>query len=171
MGHSAPDLPTSNHPLAPTSEKPDYRRRHAPSREAMETEVDLSILSPVIPNLRRFGGAYSPEHLNLTPRPILIVNNKACSLLGYSSGELCGIRFPDLLRKRNCKAFTLHEPEECDASEDGTIVLLSGKVVELLSKDGRAVQVSLWIRQLDSDGPCLVVAEPVSCKTVMVSHL
>ncbi|XP_073957230.1 PAS domain containing serine/threonine kinase [Choristoneura fumiferana] len=261
-----------------------------------ETEVDLSILSPVIPNLRRFGGAYSPEHLNLTPRPrataafkehwndnenlhtpeklfeidpkcrtvkpevrhawreysfdcnqsfprvnrrlrpirmeletptkvkpsdlvrvdgpnglrfnsslatgdnagspaqsqtdrlqqtinpskavftiepntskILIVNNKACSLLGYSSGELCGIRFPDLLRKRNCKAFTLHEPEECDASEDGTIVLLSGKVVELLSKDGRAVQVSLWIRQLDSDGPCLVVAEPVSCKTVMLT--
>lgn len=43
------------------------------------------------------------------------------------------------------------------------------QVVELLSKDGRLVQVSLWIRQLDNDGPCLVVAEPVSCKNVVVS--
>ncbi|XP_060808057.1 PAS domain-containing serine/threonine-protein kinase [Amyelois transitella] len=100
---------------------------------------------------------------------ILIVNNKACSLLGYSSGELCGLRFSDLLRKRSCKTFSLQEPEEGDASEDGTIVLLSGKVVELLSKDGIGVQVSLWIRQLDSDGPCLVVAEPVNCKSVILT--
>ncbi|XP_063548888.1 PAS domain-containing serine/threonine-protein kinase [Cydia strobilella] len=261
-----------------------------------DSEADFGILSPVIPKLRRFGGVYSPEHLNLTPRPratadfkehwyenqnlhtpeklpeveikcrtakpkshhgsqnysfegnqsyprlnkrlrpirmeletptkvkptvdlvrvdgpnglrfnttlaagditgspaqsqtdrlqqainpskavftietntskILIVNNKACSLLGYSAGELCGLKFSDLLRNRSCK-FSLHEPEEGDASEDGTIILLSGKVVELLSKDGRAVQVSLWIRQLDSDGPCLVVAEPVSCKTVVLT--
>ncbi|KAJ2940611.1 hypothetical protein O0L34_g14717 [Tuta absoluta] len=99
---------------------------------------------------------------------ILIVNNAACSLLGYSSGELTGLRFPELLRRRGCKTFTLHEPEE-DASEDGTVVLLSGKVVELVSKAGSAVQVSLWIRQLDSDGPWLVVAEPVNCKTVVLS--
>lgn len=45
------------------------------------------------------------------------------------------------------------------------------QVVELLTKDGGAVQVSLWIRQLDADGPCLVVAEPVSCRNVVVcSH-
>ncbi|CAG4983691.1 unnamed protein product [Colias eurytheme] len=98
---------------------------------------------------------------------ILIVNNKACSLLGYSSGELCDLHFSDLLHNRNRKKFNLHGAEDGDTSEDGTVVLLSGKVVELLSKDGNAVQVSLWIRQLDSDGPCLVVAEPVSCKNVL----
>lgn len=43
------------------------------------------------------------------------------------------------------------------------------QVVELLSKNGESVQVSLWIRQLDNDGPCLVVAEPVTCKNVVVS--
>lgn len=43
------------------------------------------------------------------------------------------------------------------------------QVVELISKDGGSVQVSLWIRQLDNDGPCLVVAEPVNCKNVVVS--
>ncbi|XP_047520416.1 PAS domain-containing serine/threonine-protein kinase isoform X2 [Pieris napi] len=98
---------------------------------------------------------------------ILIVNNKACSLLGYSSGELCDLCFSDLLHNRsNQKKFSLHA-EDGDTSEDGTAVLLGGKVVELLSKDGTALQVSLWIRQLDSDGPCLVVAEPVSCKNVL----
>ncbi|KAL4713819.1 hypothetical protein ACJJTC_015473 [Scirpophaga incertulas] len=97
---------------------------------------------------------------------ILIVNNKACSLLGYSTGELCGLRFSDLLHKRNLKTFSLHEPADGDSSEDRTIVLLSGKVVELLLKDGNIIQVSLWIRQLDNDGPCLVVAEPVNCKNV-----
>lgn len=93
---------------------------------------------------------------------ILIVNNKASSLLGYSSSELCGLRFQQLLKEGN----PLLMREE-DNNEDGTIVLLSGKVVELISKEGNAVQVSLWIRQLDNDGPCLVVAEPVNCKHVV----
>ncbi|XP_041975737.1 PAS domain-containing serine/threonine-protein kinase [Aricia agestis] len=100
---------------------------------------------------------------------ILIVNNKACSLLGYSSGELCDLRFSEIIRNRNRKLFSLNEPEDCEASEDGTVVLLSGKVVELITKEGGLVQVSLWIRQLDSDGPCLVVAEPVSCKNVVLT--
>lgn len=60
---------------------------------------------------------------------ILIVNNKACSLLGYSSTELCNLRFCDLLRNKT-KAFTLNEHQDSEASEDGTIVLLSGKVCE-----------------------------------------
>ncbi|CAK1544486.1 unnamed protein product [Leptosia nina] len=99
---------------------------------------------------------------------ILIVNNKACSLLGYSSGELCDLCFSDLLHNRSSqKKFSLHAAEDGDTSEDGTAILLGGKVLELLSKDGTAVQVSLWIRQLDNDGPCLVVAEPVNCKTVI----
>lgn len=31
--------------------------------------------------------------------------------------------------------------------------------------------MSLWIRQLDNDGPCLVVAEPVNCKNIVVSTI
>ncbi|KAG7310767.1 hypothetical protein JYU34_003578 [Plutella xylostella] len=100
---------------------------------------------------------------------ILIVNNKACSLLGYSSGELCGLQFSDLIRNRSTKTFSLHDTDSCDVSDDGTLVLLSGKVVELICKDGRASQVSLWIRQLDNDGPCLVVAEPVNCKNIVLT--
>ncbi|KAL0901832.1 hypothetical protein ABMA27_006995 [Loxostege sticticalis] len=127
--------------------------------------------SPAQSQTDRIQQVINPSKAVFTIEPntskILIVNNKACSLLGYSSGELCGLRFSDLLHKRSCKTFSLHEPEDGDTSEDRTIVLLSGKVVELLSKDGGTVQVSLWIRQLDNDGPCLVVAEPVSCKNVV----
>ncbi|KAH9631544.1 hypothetical protein HF086_004705 [Spodoptera exigua] len=122
--------------------------------------------SPAPSQTERLQQTINPSKAVFTIEPntlkILIVNNKACSLLGYSSGDLCGLRFSDLLRNRNCKAFSLHEPEDCDASEDGT-------VVELISKDGGSVQVSLWIRQLDNDGPCLVVAEPVNCKNVVLT--
>ncbi|XP_013149578.1 PREDICTED: PAS domain-containing serine/threonine-protein kinase [Papilio polytes] len=121
----------------------------------------------------RLQQAINPSKAVFTIEPssfkILIVNNKACSLLGYSSGELCGLRFSDLIHNRSSKTFRLNEQEEGDTSEDGTVVLLSGKVVELLTKDGTSVQVSLWIRQLDNDGPCLVIAEPVSCKNVVLT--
>ncbi|XP_026319661.1 PAS domain-containing serine/threonine-protein kinase [Hyposmocoma kahamanoa] len=177
---------------------PRLRRRLHPIRMELETPTKVKAAADIVrvdgPNGLRFNTslasvdvAGSPaqsqsDRLQQTVNPskavftiepntskILIVNNKACSLLGYSSGELCGLRFSDLLRCRSARTFSLHEPEDGDTAEDGTVVLLSGKVVELLSKDGRLVQVSLWIRQLDNDGPCLVVAEPVSCKNVVLT--
>lgn len=45
-------------------------------------------------------------------------------------------------------------------SEDGTMVLLSGKVVEMTTKNSTKVAVSLWIRQID-DKTCLAIAELV----------
>jgi PAS domain-containing serine/threonine kinase len=47
-------------------------------------------------------------------------------------------------------------------SEDGTMVLLSGKVVEMIHKNGEKLPVSLWIRHIDGhESRCLAVAEPV----------
>ncbi|XP_031768886.2 PAS domain-containing serine/threonine-protein kinase isoform X1 [Galleria mellonella] len=161
----------------PTKVKPaiDLVRVDGPNGLRFNTSLAAGDVtgSPALSQTDRLQQSINPSKAVFTIEPnsskILIVNNKACSLLGYSSGELCGLRFSDLLRNRNCKTFNLQDPEDGDVSEDGTIVLLSGKVVELLTKDGSAVQVSLWIRQLDSDGPCLVVAEPVSCKNVLLT--
>ncbi|KAM3967471.1 PAS domain containing serine/threonine kinase [Aphomia sociella] len=161
----------------PTKVKPavDLVRVDGPNGLRFNTSLAAGDVtgSPAQTQTDRLQQTINPSKAVFTIEPdsskILIVNNKACSLLGYSSGELCGLRFSDLLRNRNCKAFSLQDPEDGDVSEDGTIVLLSGKVVELLTKDGGAVQVSLWIRQLDNDGPCLVVAEPVSCKNVVLT--
>lgn len=91
---------------------------------------------------------------------ILIVNNNACQLLGYTSKELCSMQFALLLsNKKKSHVSALAEGQL--NSEDGTMVLLSGKVVEMNAKNGFKVAVSLWIRQIDSEGRCLAVAEPV----------
>lgn len=42
------------------------------------------------------------------------------------------------------------------------MILLSGKVVEMIHRNGSKIPVSLWIRQIDGvEGRCLAVAEPV----------
>jgi PAS domain containing serine/threonine kinase len=94
---------------------------------------------------------------------ILIVNRNACDLLGYTSKELCdsGIKFSNLLACKN-KIHVSALAENQFNSEDGTMILLSGKVVEMIHKNGQKIPVSLWIRQIDNiEGRCLAVAEPV----------
>lgn len=94
---------------------------------------------------------------------ILIVNNNACNLLGYSSREFCemNIKFSNLLACKN-KVQVSALAENQFNSEDGTMTMLSGKVVEMIHKNGDKIPVSLWIRHIDGhDGRCLAVAEPV----------
>lgn len=97
---------------------------------------------------------------------ILIVNKNACNLLGYSSRELCdsNVKFSNLLACKN-KVHVSALAENQFNSEDGTMVLLSGKVVEMINKNGDKIPVSLWIRHIDGhDGRCLAVAEVVERK-------
>ncbi|XP_053685464.1 PAS domain-containing serine/threonine-protein kinase [Sabethes cyaneus] len=91
---------------------------------------------------------------------ILIVNRNACDLLRYSSKELCEMQFASLLPNKN-KMHVSALAEGQLNSEDGTVVILSGKVVELCTKTGEHVAVSLWVRQIDNESRCLAVAEPV----------
>lgn len=65
---------------------------------------------------------------------ILIVNKNACEMLGYSSKELCEIEFSDLLVNRT-KSHVSALAEGQLNSEDGTLVLLSGKVREISRKN------------------------------------
>lgn len=53
-------------------------------------------------------------------------------------------------------------------SEDGTMVLLSGKVVEMTTKHATKVAVSLWIRQID-EKTCLAIAELVERRISQIS--
>lgn len=61
---------------------------------------------------------------------ILIVNKNACELLGYSSKELCELEFSDLLVNKT-KGHVSALAEGQLNSEDGTLVLLSGKVNDM----------------------------------------
>ena len=102
---------------------------------------------------------------------ILIVNKNACDLLGYMSRELCdsGVKFSNLLACKN-KIHVSALAENQFNSEDGTMILLSGKVVEMIHKNGQKMPVSLWIRQIDGhDGRCLAVAEPVERRVAQLT--
>lgn len=102
---------------------------------------------------------------------ILIVNRNACDLLGYQSRELCdsGVKFSNLLACKN-KIHVSALAENQFNSEDGTMLLLSGKVVEMIHKTGQKIPVSLWIRQIDGhDGRCLAVAEPVERRVAQLT--
>lgn len=57
---------------------------------------------------------------------ILIVNKNACDILGYTSRELCEIEFSDLLLNKS-KSHVSALAEGQLNSENGTVVLLSGK--------------------------------------------
>ncbi|KAK7861668.1 hypothetical protein R5R35_005350 [Gryllus longicercus] len=91
---------------------------------------------------------------------ILVVNGMACGLLGFSPEELCVMRIDQLLNERHKMQITALAEEQLDTKE-GSMVVLSGKVVEMLTKDGNVVPVSLWLRKLETESRCLAVAEPV----------
>lgn len=88
-------------------------------------------------------------------------------MLGYSSRELCDSKFSDLLACKN-KIHVSALAENQLNSEDGTMILLSGKVVEMISRTSQRIPVSLWIRQIDNEGRCLAVAEPVERRVAQI---
>ncbi|XP_033251438.1 PAS domain-containing serine/threonine-protein kinase-like [Drosophila miranda] len=91
---------------------------------------------------------------------ILIVNNKACHLLGYTSQELRNKSFFDLLNCKTESHISSLAEMQIDVDE-GRVLLLSGKVIEMKTKQSTKILVSLWIRQIDNEGRNIAVAEPV----------
>lgn len=91
---------------------------------------------------------------------ILVVNQMACRLLGFSPEELCGLTLVQLLNRQHAHTPYALSEEHIDTTH-GTTLGVSGKVVEMISKDGSIIPVSLWLRRLQMDDRCLAVAEPV----------
>lgn len=91
---------------------------------------------------------------------ILVVNQMACRLLGFSPDELCGLTLVQLLNRQHAHTPYALAEEHLDTNH-GTTLGVSGKVVEMVSKDGGIIPVSLWLRRLQMDDRCLAVAEPV----------
>ncbi|KAJ8389553.1 hypothetical protein AAFF_G00117900 [Aldrovandia affinis] len=101
---------------------------------------------------------------------ILVANEQACKLFGYNSNDLVGLKLSDLLKKTNQIMEEALGEEHME--EDGTMVVVSGKVVEAVKKSGAEVPISIWARGLTSEGHrCLVAMEHVeriaACVTFM----
>lgn len=58
---------------------------------------------------------------------ILVVNDTACRLLGYSADELSRLTLRELFRQRRTPQMSLSEAQQLDS--DGNMVVCSGKVV------------------------------------------
>ncbi|KAK8767546.1 hypothetical protein V5799_005675 [Amblyomma americanum] len=98
---------------------------------------------------------------------ILTANKAACALLGVLSTQVGNRRLSEFLAmKKGQYALT-----EADVDAAGEVVVIAGKVMDLIDNDGKVVPVSVWVRKLESDSEprCLVVMEPVQRTTAVVT--
>lgn len=98
---------------------------------------------------------------------ILTANKAACALLGVLSTQVSSRRLSEFLAmKKGQYALT-----EADVDAAGEVVVIAGKVMDLIDSDGKVVPVSVWVRKLESDSEprCLVVMEPVQRTTAVVT--
>ncbi|KAJ8357425.1 hypothetical protein SKAU_G00202190 [Synaphobranchus kaupii] len=125
-------------------------------------------------NQSRAPAIHSPSKAILTvdskTMEILVANEQACKLFEYNSNDLVGLKLSGLLKKTNQIIEEALGEEHIE--EDGSMTVLSGKVVEAVRKSGTEVPVSVWTRGLTPDGRrCLVVMERVERIAACVSFL
>ncbi|KAL2097048.1 hypothetical protein ACEWY4_006255 [Coilia grayii] len=97
--------------------------------------------------------------VNCNTTEIQEVNEQACRLLEYSRSELIGQRLYPFLQTRQCSEEALMGEV---LNTDGTVVQVSGEVVDVVSRCKGKLPVSVWTCSLPRDPPhCLVLMEAV----------
>ncbi|XP_037082570.1 PAS domain-containing serine/threonine-protein kinase-like [Pollicipes pollicipes] len=99
---------------------------------------------------------------------ILMWNDMAADLLGYSGAELSQLRLKELF----VAAESRPRMEEAHLSSEGSVVVFAGNVVEVMTKRGDVIPVSLWLRKIETSSAerrCVAVLEPVQRKTVQMT--
>ncbi|KAF6115400.1 PAS domain containing serine/threonine kinase [Phyllostomus discolor] len=124
--------------------------------------------TPLLP-----GPAGNPNKAVFTVDPktseILVANDNACRLLGYSSHDLIGQKLTQLFLKPDCHVVEALSEEHVEA--DGHAAVVFGTVVEVVGRSGERVPVSVWMRRLRQEPRpcCVVVLEPVERVSAWVS--
>nr|XP_036865461.1 PAS domain-containing serine/threonine-protein kinase isoform X4 [Manis javanica] len=92
---------------------------------------------------------------------ILVASDKACQLLGYSSHDLIGQKLTQFFLKPDSDMVEALSEEHLEA--DGRAALVFGTVVDVLSRSGEKVPVSVWMKRVrqEHSSCCVVVLEPV----------
>ncbi|NXB12771.1 PASK kinase, partial [Cnemophilus loriae] len=100
---------------------------------------------------------------------ILVANDRACKLLGFSSQELIGQKLSHLISKSGQEAWEAVGEEYLETSECSSVV--SGTVVDVIGHLSEKIPVSVWLRQIRSKDTqrCVVVLEPVERLSACVS--
>uniref|UniRef100_A0A8I3PHE1 non-specific serine/threonine protein kinase n=2 Tax=Canis lupus familiaris TaxID=9615 RepID=A0A8I3PHE1_CANLF len=97
----------------------------------------------------------------LSAPQILVANDKACQLLGHSSHALIGQRLTRFFLKPDSDVAKALSEEHVEA--DGRAAVVFGTVVDVVSRGGEKIPVSVWMKKVKQErGPCcVVVLEPV----------
>ncbi|XP_004386571.1 PAS domain-containing serine/threonine-protein kinase [Trichechus manatus latirostris] len=100
---------------------------------------------------------------------ILVANDKACELLGYSSHDLIGQKLTQFFLKSDSNVVEALSEEHVEA--DGCAAVVLGTVVDIISRSGEKVPVSVWMKRIRQERGrcCVVVLEPVERVSACVS--
>uniref|UniRef100_A0A8C3RX89 non-specific serine/threonine protein kinase n=1 Tax=Chelydra serpentina TaxID=8475 RepID=A0A8C3RX89_CHESE len=100
---------------------------------------------------------------------ILVANETACKLLGYSSHGLIGQKLSQLISKSTQGVVEALGEEHVEA--DGYAAVVSGTVVDVIGRSNEKIPVSVWMRRMRSKDTwcCVVVLEPVERLSASVS--
>ncbi|XP_058554622.1 PAS domain-containing serine/threonine-protein kinase isoform X2 [Neofelis nebulosa] len=92
---------------------------------------------------------------------ILVANDKACQLLGYSSHDLIGQKLTQFFLKPDSDVVKALSEEHVEA--DGHAAVAFGTVVDIVSCSGEKVPVSVWMKKVKRERSlcCVVMLEPV----------
>ncbi|KAM7107236.1 LOW QUALITY PROTEIN: PAS domain-containing serine/threonine-protein kinase [Ciconia maguari] len=100
---------------------------------------------------------------------ILVVNDKACKLLGCSSQERIGQKLSRLISKSSQEVWEAVTEDYIETDECSSVV--SGTVVDVIGCLKEKIPVSVWLRRIRSkhNQCCAVVLEPVERLSASVS--
>ncbi|XDB48079.1 hypothetical protein AB1E18_001663 [Capra hircus] len=92
---------------------------------------------------------------------ILVANDRACRLLGHSSHDLIGQKLTQFFLKPDPDMVQALSEEHVEA--DGHAAVVFGTVVDVVSRSGERIAVSVWMKRLKQQRSpcCVVVLEPV----------
>ncbi|XP_008048045.1 LOW QUALITY PROTEIN: PAS domain-containing serine/threonine-protein kinase [Carlito syrichta] len=99
--------------------------------------------------------------VNAKTTEILVANDKACRLLGYSSHDLIGQKLMQFFLKSDSDVVEALSEEHVEA--DGHAAVVFGTVVDIVSRSGEKIPVSVWMKRMQQEHSlcCVVVLEPV----------